>query len=93
MRPTAIVAWPKPKKKDDGRSFSGSSTRLCSGELSFKKKKKEEENKNKERKKGIKKQNEMKRCLISPDFPGKSHEQKNLADSEMGIAKSQTRLK
>lgn len=46
MRPTAIVAWPKPKKKDDGRSFSGSSARLCSGELSFKKK---EQNKNKER--------------------------------------------
>ena len=58
MRPTAIVAWPKPKKKDDGRSFSGSSARLCSGELSFKKKK--EQNKNKERKKGINKQNEMK---------------------------------
>ena len=56
-------------------------------------KKKKEQNKNKERKKGIKKQNEMKRCLRSPDFPGKSHEQKNLADSEMGIAKSQTRLK
>lgn len=47
MRPKAIVAWPKPKKRDEGRSFSSSSARLCLGELLLKK-----------RKKGIKKRNE-----------------------------------